>query len=110
MKTPKERTQLFEEISRSGELGKEYDRKKEAMLKANELTAFSYNKRKVICSPCVLVCNMGPRDKHILVRVYECPSPNLTNFYYICIYIAVLIGWWYLCSVKQRASALSCGA
>ena len=47
MKTPKERTQLFEEISRSGELAKEYERKKEAMLKANELTNFSYHKRKV---------------------------------------------------------------
>lgn len=47
MKTPKERTQLFEEISRSGELAKEYETKKEAMLKANELTAFSYHKKKV---------------------------------------------------------------
>lgn len=47
MKTPKERTQLFEEISRSGELAKEYEMKKEAMLKANELTAFSYHKKKV---------------------------------------------------------------
>ena len=47
MKTPKERTHLFEEISRSGELAKEYERKKEAMLKANELTNFSYHKRKV---------------------------------------------------------------
>ena len=47
MKTPKERTQLFEEISRSGELAKEYERKKEAMLKANEVTNFSYHKRKV---------------------------------------------------------------
>jgi structural maintenance of chromosome 1 len=46
MKTPKERTHLFEEISRSGELAKEYERKKEAMLKANELTNFSYHKRK----------------------------------------------------------------
>lgn len=50
MKTPKERTQLFEEISRSGELAKEYETKKEAMLKANELTAFSYHKKKV--HPC----------------------------------------------------------
>ena len=48
MKTPKERTHLFEEISRSGELAKEYEKKKEAMLKANELTNFSYHKRKVV--------------------------------------------------------------
>ena len=48
MKTPKERTHLFEEISRSGELAKEYERTKEAMLKANELTNFSYHKRKVL--------------------------------------------------------------
>ena len=47
MKTPKERTQLFEEISRSGELAKEYEQKKEAMLKAHEQTTFSYHKKRV---------------------------------------------------------------
>lgn len=48
MKTPKERTQLFEQISRSGELSGEYEQKKVAMLKTQEETNFSYHKKKGI--------------------------------------------------------------
>ena len=72
MKTPKERTQLFEEISRSGELAKEYERKKEAMVKANELTNFSYHKRKVhthqaqaVNLPTMLCCVSTPPSSRV---------------------------------------------
>ena len=67
MKTPKERTQLFEEISRSGELAKDYEAKKEAMLKANEHTAFSYHKKRVCCAcvcACVCVCVKNMLQEH----------------------------------------------
>ena len=40
MKNPKERTALFEEISRSGELAQEYERRKKEMVK--ESTSVSH--------------------------------------------------------------------
>nr|XP_020659655.1 structural maintenance of chromosomes protein 1B isoform X2 [Pogona vitticeps] len=46
MKKPKERTQLFEQISNSGELAAEYVEKKKNMQKAEEDAQFSYNKKK----------------------------------------------------------------
>merc|ERR1711997_143601 len=48
MKNPKERTALFEEISGSGALKKEYDRLKEEMMQAEENTQFTYQKKKNI--------------------------------------------------------------
>ena len=48
MKNPKERTALFEEISGSGALKKEYDRLKEEMAKAEEDTQFTYQKKKTL--------------------------------------------------------------
>ena len=48
MKNPKERTALFEEISGSGALKKEYDRLKEEMIQAEENTQFTYQKKKNI--------------------------------------------------------------
>lgn len=48
MKNPKERTALFEEISGSGALKKEYDRLKEEMVKAEEDTQFTYQKKKTL--------------------------------------------------------------
>ena len=50
MKNPKERTALFEEISRSGELRTEYDKRKTEMLKAEEDTQFNYHKKKGIAA------------------------------------------------------------
>ena len=50
MKTPKERTDLFEQISRSDELKEEYDRLKNDMNAAQEDTNFSYHKRKGIAA------------------------------------------------------------
>lgn len=50
MKNPKERTALFEEISRSGELAQEYDRRKKEMVKAEEDTQFSYHRKKNIAA------------------------------------------------------------
>ena len=50
MKNPKERTSLFEEISRSGELKTEYDKRKAEMLKAEEDTQFNYHKKKGIAA------------------------------------------------------------
>jgi len=46
MRTPKERTALFEEISKSGELKEEYDRLKAAMLKAEEDTQYQLQRKK----------------------------------------------------------------
>ena len=42
MKNPKERTALFEEISGSGALKKDYDRLMEEMVKAEAETTLSY--------------------------------------------------------------------
>lgn len=50
MKNPKERTALFEEISRSGELTQEYDRCKKEMVKAEEDTQFNYHRKKNIAA------------------------------------------------------------
>ncbi|XP_058966711.1 structural maintenance of chromosomes protein 1A isoform X1 [Pocillopora verrucosa] len=50
MKTPKERTQMFEKISRSGELADDYDKKKVDMQKAEEETSFNYHKKKGIAA------------------------------------------------------------
>ncbi|XP_046363466.1 structural maintenance of chromosomes protein 1A-like [Haliotis rufescens] len=50
MKNAKERTQMFEEISRSGELKEDYDRAKAEMLKAEEDTQFNYHKKKGIAA------------------------------------------------------------
>lgn len=50
MKNPKERTALFEEISNSGALKAEYERLKSEMLKAEEETQFSYQKKKGIAA------------------------------------------------------------
>merc|ERR1712080_466053 len=46
MKNPKERTGLFEEISGSGALKKQYDTLKEEMMQAEENTQFTYQKKK----------------------------------------------------------------
>ncbi|XP_069759613.1 structural maintenance of chromosomes protein 1B-like isoform X2 [Narcine bancroftii] len=46
MKKPKERTQLLEQVSNSGELSKEYDIKKKEMINAEEEARFNYNKKK----------------------------------------------------------------
>ncbi|XP_068104482.1 structural maintenance of chromosomes protein 1A isoform X2 [Hyperolius riggenbachi] len=50
MKNPKERTALFEEISRSGELAAEYDKRKKEMVKAEEDTQFNYHRKKNIAA------------------------------------------------------------
>lgn len=46
MKDPKERTKMFELISQSKEFAAEYEKKKEALLRAKEDTQFQYNKKK----------------------------------------------------------------
>uniref|UniRef100_A0A3B4WWT7 Structural maintenance of chromosomes protein n=1 Tax=Seriola lalandi dorsalis TaxID=1841481 RepID=A0A3B4WWT7_SERLL len=46
LKDPKERTKMFELISQSKEYAAEYDRKKEALLKAKEDTQFHFSKKK----------------------------------------------------------------
>ncbi|XP_026271914.1 structural maintenance of chromosomes protein 1A [Frankliniella occidentalis] len=50
MKNPKERTILFEEISGSGNLKDEYEKLKSEMLKAEEETQFTYQKKKGIAA------------------------------------------------------------
>lgn len=50
MKNPKERTALFEEISGSGALKEDYDRLKAEMLKAEEDTQFTLQKKKGIAA------------------------------------------------------------
>ncbi|XP_071347064.1 structural maintenance of chromosomes protein 1B isoform X2 [Trachinotus anak] len=46
LKDPKERTKIFELISQSGECTAEYEKKKDALLKAKEDTQFHFNKKK----------------------------------------------------------------
>jgi len=50
MKNAKERTAMFEEMSRSGELREEYDKAKTEMLKAEEDTQFNYHKKRGIAA------------------------------------------------------------
>ncbi|XP_037956662.1 structural maintenance of chromosomes protein 1A isoform X2 [Teleopsis dalmanni] len=50
MKTPKERTALFEEISGSGLLKDDYNRLKQEMCSAEEETQFTYQKKKGIAA------------------------------------------------------------
>ncbi|UYV72662.1 K02A2.6-like [Cordylochernes scorpioides] len=50
MKSPKERTLLFEEISHSSENKEEYDRLRSEMIKAEEDTQFTYQKKKGIAA------------------------------------------------------------
>lgn len=50
MKKPKERTQLFEQISNSGELAAEYAERKRDLQKAEEDAQFSYNKKKNVAA------------------------------------------------------------
>ncbi|KAG9477838.1 hypothetical protein GDO78_013035 [Eleutherodactylus coqui] len=45
-----QRTALFEEISRSGELAQEYDKRKKEMVKAEEDTQFNYHRKKNIAA------------------------------------------------------------
>ncbi|OXB61315.1 hypothetical protein ASZ78_002552 [Callipepla squamata] len=50
MKKPKERTQLFEQISNSWQYAEEYERKKKKMQQAEEDAHFNYNKKKNIAA------------------------------------------------------------
>ncbi|XP_061438409.1 structural maintenance of chromosomes protein 1B isoform X6 [Rhineura floridana] len=50
MKKPKERTQLFEQISNSGEFAADYAEKKKNMQQAEEEAQFSYNKKKNVAA------------------------------------------------------------
>ncbi|XP_064632615.1 structural maintenance of chromosomes protein 1A-like [Lineus longissimus] len=50
MKNAKERTHMFEEMSRSGELKDEYDKAKVEMLKAEEDTQYNYHKKRGIAA------------------------------------------------------------
>ncbi|XP_061214882.1 structural maintenance of chromosomes protein 1B isoform X2 [Neopsephotus bourkii] len=50
VKKPRERTQLFEQISNSWEYAEDYERKKKKMQKAEEDAQFNYNKKKSIAA------------------------------------------------------------
>uniref|UniRef100_A0A8B9IMT7 Structural maintenance of chromosomes 1B n=1 Tax=Anser cygnoides TaxID=8845 RepID=A0A8B9IMT7_ANSCY len=50
MKKPKERTQLFEQISNSWQYAEEYERKKKKMEQAEEDAHFNYNKKKSVAA------------------------------------------------------------
>ncbi|XP_054029887.1 structural maintenance of chromosomes protein 1B isoform X1 [Dryobates pubescens] len=50
MKKPKERTQLFEQISNSWEYAEEYEQKKKQMQQAEEDAQFKYNKKKSVAA------------------------------------------------------------
>uniref|UniRef100_A0A8B9NHE0 Structural maintenance of chromosomes protein n=1 Tax=Accipiter nisus TaxID=211598 RepID=A0A8B9NHE0_9AVES len=50
MKKPKERTQLFEQISNSWEYAEDYEQKKKRMQKADEDAQFNYNKKKSVAA------------------------------------------------------------
>ncbi|XP_066040435.1 structural maintenance of chromosomes protein 1B isoform X2 [Chamaea fasciata] len=50
MKKPKERTQLFEQISNSWEYAEDYEKKKKRMQQAEEDAQFNYNKKKSVAA------------------------------------------------------------
>lgn len=50
MKKPKERTQLFEQISNSWEYAEDYERKKKKMQQAEQDAQFNYNKKKSVAA------------------------------------------------------------
>uniref|UniRef100_A0A8C5U6T6 Structural maintenance of chromosomes protein n=1 Tax=Malurus cyaneus samueli TaxID=2593467 RepID=A0A8C5U6T6_9PASS len=50
MKKPKERTQLFEQISNSWEYAEDYERKKKKMQQAEQDAKFNYNKKKSVAA------------------------------------------------------------
>uniref|UniRef100_H2YW13 Structural maintenance of chromosomes protein n=1 Tax=Ciona savignyi TaxID=51511 RepID=H2YW13_CIOSA len=50
MKNPKERTQLFEEISGSGEFKEDYEKAKSEMTKAEQETQYSFHRKKGIAA------------------------------------------------------------
>uniref|UniRef100_A0A8C3TNA2 Structural maintenance of chromosomes protein n=1 Tax=Catharus ustulatus TaxID=91951 RepID=A0A8C3TNA2_CATUS len=50
MKKPKERTQLFEQISNSWEYAEEYEQKKKKMQQAEEDAQFNYNRKKGVAA------------------------------------------------------------
>uniref|UniRef100_U3JJH0 Structural maintenance of chromosomes 1B n=1 Tax=Ficedula albicollis TaxID=59894 RepID=U3JJH0_FICAL len=50
MKKPKERTQLFEQISNSWEYAEDYEQKKKKMQQAQEDTQFNYNRKKGVAA------------------------------------------------------------
>uniref|UniRef100_A0AC35FVK5 Structural maintenance of chromosomes protein n=1 Tax=Panagrolaimus sp. PS1159 TaxID=55785 RepID=A0AC35FVK5_9BILA len=50
MKSPKERTQLFEELSKSGDLVNEYNKLKQELEKAKEDAQFNMNKRRGVAA------------------------------------------------------------
>ncbi|XP_009510627.1 structural maintenance of chromosomes protein 1B [Phalacrocorax carbo] len=50
VKKPKERTQLFEQISNSWEYAEDYERKKKKMQQAEEDAQFNYNKKKSVAA------------------------------------------------------------
>lgn len=50
MKKPKERTQLFEQISNSWEYAEDYEQKKKKMQQAEEDAQFNYNKKKTVAA------------------------------------------------------------
>ncbi|NXC38137.1 SMC1B protein, partial [Penelope pileata] len=50
MKKPKERTQLFEQISNSWQYAEEYEKKKKKMQQAEEDAHFNYNKKKNVAA------------------------------------------------------------
>lgn len=50
MKKPKERTQLFEQISNSWEYAEDYEQKKKKMQQAEQDAQFNYNKKKSVAA------------------------------------------------------------
>lgn len=77
MKKPKERTQLFEQISNSWQYAEEYERKKKKMQQAEEDAHFNYNKKK----------NIAAERKQAKVEKEE-----VTKSYYFCVCIFASFG------------------
>lgn len=74
MKKPKERTQLFEQISNSWQYAEEYEKKKKKMQQAEEDAHFNYNKKK----------NIAAERKQAKVEKEE-----VTQSYYFCVCVFV---------------------
>ncbi|XP_066488241.1 structural maintenance of chromosomes protein 1B [Tiliqua scincoides] len=75
MKKSKERTQLFEQISNSGDLATEYAEKKKSMQKAEGDAQFSYNKKKNVAAErkrAKLEKEEAERYQELLKELREC--------------------------------------
>ncbi|CDW56074.1 structural maintenance of chromosomes protein [Trichuris trichiura] len=85
LKTPKELTQLFEEISRSGELKDDYERAKAEMMRAEENTQMNYQKKRGIAAE-RRVAKMEKEEAEKYQKMRESLTEKQKRFHLIQLY------------------------